>query len=115
MGHKKYSIMEKKFMIGDRKWWLANDDEKNIPKHTLWYSNYYCSDGDGIGLYIERDKGGFSLNCFSGIPASEIYIDEVDFGVFQDKCNLDHREPFEKQCCQIADYLCRILSLEYST
>ena len=106
--------MEKEYTINNRKWWLASDDEKKIPNHTLWHSHYYCSDGDGAELYIERDKSGFSLHCFSGIPASEIYIDIVDFNVFQNDCDLNYKESFEKQCCQIADYFCRLLSLEYS-
>lgn len=98
----------KEYVINGRRWWLAKDDAKNIPKYTIWHSNYWCSDGDGVELYIERDGGGFSLECFSGIPASEIYIDQIDFGVFK-KCELDYKEPFELQCCKIADYLCRAI------
>jgi hypothetical protein len=105
--------MEKEYTINGRKWWLADGKTIDIPKHTLWHANYWCSDGDGVELYIDRDNEGFSLHCFSGIPASEINIDSVDFGVFQDKCGLDHRTPFELQCCKIADYLCRTLELEY--
>jgi hypothetical protein len=105
--------MEKEHTINGRKWWLGNDDEKEIPKHTLWHANYWCDDGDGVELYIERDKGGFSLHCFSGICVSEIYINDTDFRVFKEKCGLTFKEPFELQCCKIADYLCRKLELEY--
>jgi hypothetical protein len=78
--------------------------------HELWVSDFYSSDGDGIRLYIQKDKGGFSLYCFSGIPASNIFIDGVDFGVFNYSPNkiddLDFNESFETQCVKIADYLC---------
>ena len=91
------------YMCGDRKWVY-----KDLPQHQLWLSSYYCSDGDGVELYIEKD--GFELECFSGIPGSKIYIDEVDFGVFQCEPNkvdgLDFREPFEQSCIRIADYIC---------
>ena len=80
------------------------------PDYELWVSNYYSSDGDGVELYIQKDKGGFELNCFSGIPASKIFIDSVDFGVFQYAPNkiddLDFSESFDIQCVKIADYLC---------
>lgn len=99
--------MEKRITVDGRDWWFAEES----PEHQLWYSNYYCSDGDGVSLYIAKDLGGFKLECFSGIPASKIYIDEVDFGVFQYKPNkiegLDFREPFENKCVKIADYICR--------
>lgn len=78
--------------------------------YELWVSNYYSSDGDGVRLYIQKDKEGFELNCFSGIPASKIFIDSVDFGVFQYAPNkiddLDFTESFDVQCIKIADYLC---------
>jgi len=97
----------RQFIVSGRAWRF----EKDLPEHELWYSNYFCSDGDGVQLYIEKDKGGFELECFSGIPASKIYVDEVDFGVFQYAPNkieeLDFKEPFEYQCIRIADYLCR--------
>ena len=97
----------REYIIGGRKWWYDRD----LPKYQLWYADYYCSDGDGVELYIEKDGGGFELECFSGIPASHIFIDNVDFGVFQYPPNkieeIDFREPFEQQCCRIADYLCR--------
>ena len=99
--------------VDGRDWWFAKD----LPKHQLWHSNYFCSDGDGVELYIEKQEesphgGGFELCCFSGIPSSHIYIDSVDFGVFQYAPNkiegLDFDEPFEMSCLRIADHLCRI-------
>lgn len=80
------------------------------PDYEIWVSNYYLSDGDGVELYIQKDKGGFELNCFSGIPASKICIYSVDFIVFKYAPNkiddLDFRESFDIQCVKIADYLC---------
>lgn len=56
-------------------WTLRSD----LEKITHWTADWYCSDGDGIELYIEKDKSGFELSCFSGIPASKIWIDSIDF------------------------------------
>ena len=94
--------------VDGRDWWFAKD----LPKHQLWHSNYFCSDGDGVELYIEKDNGGFELVCFSGISASKIFIDDVDFEVFKYAPNkietLDFNESFEMSCLKIADHLCRI-------
>jgi hypothetical protein len=80
------------------------------PNYSKWVSSYYSSDGDGVRLYIRKNKKGFKLECFSGIPASSIHIDSVDFGVFQHDPNkvdnLDFSAPFYIQCIKIADYLC---------
>ena len=107
METKNTSHAPRQYIIDGRKWWFS----KELPKYNLWYADYYCSDGDGVELYIEKDGGGFQLECFSGIPASHIYIDNVDFGVFQYAPNkiedLDFREPVELQCIRIADFLCR--------
>ena len=84
--------------------------EIHSKSHELWYSDYYSSDGDGVDLYIQKDKEGFELHCFSGIPASSIFIDKIDFGVFQFSPNkiddLDFTEPFSLTCIKIADYIC---------
>jgi hypothetical protein len=81
--------------------------------HEKWISNYYLSDGDHVRLYIQEDKRVFELYCFSGIPASNIFIDSVDFSVFQHDPNkvddLDFSESFHIQCIKIADYMCRKL------
>jgi len=78
--------------------------------NEIWTSNYYSSDGDYVRLYIQEDKRVFELYCFSGIPASNIFIDSVDFSVFQHDPNkvddLNFSEPFYIQCIKIADYLC---------
>ena len=104
--------MEKTIIVNGRDWRFVKD----LPKHSLWWADYYCSDGDGVELYIEKQEesphgGGFELCCFSGIPSSHIYIDSVDFEVFYYAPNkiegLDFEEPFENQCCRIADFLAR--------
>lgn len=83
---------------------------KDLPEYELWGSSYHSSDGDGVELYIQKDGGGFELSCFSGIGSSKIYIDVIDFGVFNYAPNrieeLDYNEPFNIQCLKIADYLC---------
>lgn len=74
-------------------------------------SSWWCSDGDGASLYIEDDNMGFTLECFSGIPASTIYIDTIDFGVFYEKAGMNFTKDslsFETQCFMIADYLCSL-------
>ena len=91
--------------VKDRLWTCGKD----LPEHALWHSGWYCSDGDGAELFIEKDNSGFTLECFSGIPASSIYLDEVDFGVFWKKAGLSEiNNPidFELKCVMIADYLC---------
>lgn len=76
----------------------------------FWVSGFFCSDGDGIELFIETDESGFELSCFSGIGSSKIYIDQIDMGIFNYVPNkiesLDFNEPFNIRCLKIADYLC---------
>lgn len=101
--------IKNEYLINGRKWWRVSEHyDKN-----LWTSDYFSSDGDGIELYIDKGYGGFDLKCFSGVPASYIYIDVVDFGIFQFEPNkidnLDFKEPFILQSLRIADYLCRKL------
>jgi len=98
--------------VSSRAWVMRND----LKEHQLWTSQWWCDDGDGVELYIEKDKGGFELNCFSGIPASKIYIDIVDFGVMWRKAfsDLMHEvEPIQnytyvQQCIMLSDWLCSI-------
>lgn len=84
--------------------------QRELDTKTLWSSDYYCSDGDSVGLIISKIGDNLEINCFSGIGASSVYIDSLDFGVF--KCvpneieDLDFNESFEIQSCKIADYLC---------
>jgi hypothetical protein len=106
---------QRKFKSQDMKEKLKNGHEWRFKEVTssdyeLWVSNYYSSDGDGVELYIQKDKGGFELNCFSGIPASKIFIDSVDFNVFCYYPNkigdLNFEESYDIQCIKIADYIC---------
>lgn len=91
----------------DIEWILS----KQSLQWQLWSTDYWCPDGDGVELYIRNDKSCFELSCFSGIGASNIVIYEMDFTYFQDKVeNLDFKEPFEVQCCKIADYFCQLFS-----
>ena len=98
--------------VSSRAWVMRTD----LKEHQLWTSQWWCDDGDGVELYIGKDKGGFELNCFSGIPASKIYIDVVDFGVMWNKAFselVDEVEPiqnytFVQQCIMLADWLCSI-------
>ena len=94
--------------VSSRAWVMRTD----LKEHQLWTSQWWCDDGDGVELYIEKDKSGFELNCFSGIPASKIYIDVVDFGVMWNKAFselVDEVEPiqnytFVQQCIMLADW-----------
>lgn len=103
----------KEYIINGRKWSYRETSKVN-PLIDNWSAKYYClNDGDGINLYIENEEGnkGFTLECFSGIPASFIYLNEIDFRTFWEKAGLDKLiEPpcYELQCIMIADYLCRI-------
>jgi hypothetical protein len=89
---------------------------KELPdaKCDLWDADWCSSDGDGVSLYIDKltnTSGGFELCCFSGIPASKIYVDNVDFGTMWRKANYKTRineHTYEEQCVMIADYLCEI-------
>lgn len=103
---------EKEIDVYGRIWHMVNESKE----HQLWTSQWYCDDGDGAELYIEKDKSGFELNCFSGIPASKIYIDVVDFGTLWRKAFEELPErvmpirnyPYDIQCIMLADWLCSI-------
>jgi hypothetical protein len=97
-----------KYKVKEREWKLVANW-----KFQQWESMWWCDDGDGVNLYIENDKGGFELCCFSGIPASKIYIDVVDFGVLWHKAfeNSKEIEPIQnynyiQQCIILGDWLC---------
>ncbi len=91
--------------IGDVEWsW-----RKDLKDSYLWEANWVSLDGDGIRLYIQKDETGFSLECFSGIPASSINIDSIDYGSLWSKMNVV--EPISdysyiQQSVIIANYLC---------
>lgn len=78
----------------------------------LLASKWWCDDGDGADLIIEKDNSGFELFCFSGIASSKIKINTVDFGVLWRKAfgeelpinNYTHVQ----QCVMIADWLCSL-------
>lgn len=88
--------------------------QKDLKEYELWISQWWCDDGDGVELYIKKDKGGFELNCFSGIHTSKIWIDAVDFGIMWKKAFdglIDEVEPIQnytyvQQCIMLADWFC---------
>ncbi len=73
-------------------------------------NNWICPDGDSASMKIEKDGGGLSVMCISGIPASSIFIDSVDFGMFWDKAGLSkiEKDDYDNQCFAIADYICSL-------
>lgn len=92
-------------IVSGRVWRFA----EQLSEYKLWSANYLCPDGDGIGLYIANDNGHFELECFSGIGVSKIIMHDIEFSYLQDKVkDLNFKEPFEIQCCKIADYFCRL-------
>lgn len=91
-------------LVDGRKWSF----KKQLSEYQLWSANYWCSDGDEAELYISNKDGHLELQCFSGIGLSRIIIKDIEFPYLQDKIKIDFKEPFEVQCCQIADYLCRL-------
>ena len=82
--------------------WNKHNETKKI---EIYGSNWICPDGDNVNLYIYRDESGLQLNCFSGIPGSNIYINEIDFNRF----DIDFNKSFKEQCFDISDYLCSLL------
>lgn len=89
--------------------WIKRQDQSGLLDYVLYDSGWQCQDGDMAELYIEKDNTGFDLECFSGIPASSIHVDSVDFITFKESVeSLDFKEPFEKQCFKIANYLCSL-------
>lgn len=97
--------MNKIVYIKNRPWKLIRD----IPNWHLWNADYYTSDGDGIELYISKDKDRLELSCFSGMGATKIIIYDIDFQYLSNNIEIDFKESFEHQCLQIGDYFCRIL------
>ena len=97
----------------DKKIWVKI---KDIKEQETWVSHWWCDDGDQVELYIKKDEKGFILNCISGIPASYIYIDIVDFGTMWQKIDNKSIKKIEsiqnynyiQQCIIIANWLCNI-------
>lgn len=87
--------------------------------YELWNSSWFCDDGDGVELYIEKQidgNGGLELLCVSGIGVSKIQIDVVDFGVMFNKAKSKNSAlkdikdyNYTQQCLIIADYFCGLL------
>jgi len=82
---------------------------KYVNSWQQWSSNYICSDGDAVGLYISTNEMRFELFCFSGIRSSSISMSDIEFIYLQNKIHIDEDKPFEMQCVQIADYFCNLL------
>lgn len=92
--------------INDATWIKYEVASKEIEQ---WNSTWSCDDGDGALVHINKDGSGFSLRCFSGIPASEIFIDILDFGVLWRKAKIFkaiNKLSYVEQCLHICDYLC---------
>ena len=76
----------------------------------LWISDYYSADGDNVSCYIQPSS--LNLQCFSGIPASCIVLDKVDYECVWRKTK--HKdEPmfkftFQEQSLILADYFCSL-------
>lgn len=78
---------------------------------TNWSTGWLCPDGDAASLYIEKDESGFTLECFSGIPASKIWVDQIDFQYIWGK--IPGALPmtaltFDERAITIADYFCSL-------
>ena len=100
------------FRINNHNW---KQLEIHSDKAEHWTSNWWCDDGDGVTLYIHKDserEKSFNLYCFSGIPASNIFVDFVDFGTMWRKATENKLEFSDYTATQraiiIADYLCNL-------
>lgn len=95
--------------------WFLRDD---IIGFQIWgCKSWWCEDGDGITLYVEKctQIGEIKLQCFSGIPASDVSIGNIDFDTLWRliKKTTDYKNietmgnyTYIQQCLIIADYLC---------
>ena len=77
----------------------------------VYVSDWYCQDNDGAELNINKDNDGFELECFSGIPASSIHIDIVDFSrvwqIAYKDINIGDYD-YKGQCFMLANYFCSL-------
>jgi hypothetical protein len=89
--------------------WLKRGINKST---TFWTSDYYSADGDGVSCYVDSDARAFTLQCFSGIPASSIYIDHLDYECIWVKTKYKDQSigkySFIEQSLILADYFCTI-------
>lgn len=83
--------------------WRAKLDSRPTNARKWYSGNWISSDGDGVTLCILEEDQEFELYCFSGISASWIIINSLDFSCFP---TIEHSASFEDQCFQIADQLC---------
>lgn len=95
---------------------------KETPELLYYTSDFTCLDGDPVKLYIEKSTylsaGGFELCCFSGIPASAIKIDAVDFPVLWEKAGIKASMAnfsYTDVCIGISSYLCDIFCQKEKT
>jgi hypothetical protein len=108
-----YRVAE--YEVLGNKWFFRKDIEKYL---IFSCSSWWCEDGDGITLYIKKSNkkfGGINLACFSGIPASDVSIEQLDFNILWRlmKKNKEYNNietignyTYIQQCLIIADYLC---------
>ena len=86
--------------------WEITEINKPI---TLYYATHWiCSDGDAAELEINEEMKTIKIHCFSGISASFVLIDELDFVRFFKNENNDDDDDFWHQCYKIADYVCSL-------
>lgn len=93
--------------------------ETEDSKYILYDLDWLCSDGDSAQLSFkksvetpERGTRELQIKCFSGIGASWITIDEMDFGVFTHQ-GVEWNTDFEQMALNISNFLCKKLGLEH--
>lgn len=83
--------------------------QKDLATTYFWDANWSSLDGDTVRLYVEKDETGFTLECFSGIPGSSIYIDSIDYGALWHKAGFIEsiaEYSYIQQSVILANYLC---------
>ena len=89
--------------------WRKRSVKKGV---TLWTSSYYSADGDSVNCYIDSVGKGFQLQCFSGIPASYISIDLLDYESIWRNIKLVDKSMYKcsflEQTLIIANHFCSI-------
>ncbi len=90
--------------------WKKSDAKLRETNTELWKSDWYSSDGDTVQLFFKERPNNliFDLYCFSGIPASFIRVDDVDFGALLLYITLkeDKKYTTKELALEVADYLC---------
>lgn len=49
----------KEIIVNGHKWYFS----KELPKVELWYSNWHCSDGDGVSMYVDKINKNADYLC----------------------------------------------------